>query len=65
MKKEEYNQLESNIYGSNLIENSPPCPDCGEKTTHPEPCCPCRSKFGKHIMKYHHTCNLPLLQKDK
>ena len=60
MKKEEYDKLESHIYLPHLIENSPPCPDCGQKTTHPMPGCDCRQEVGKHIMKYHHTCEIIL-----
>lgn len=58
MNKEEYNNLESHIYLPHLIENSPACPECGEKTSEPYPNCHCRMEFGTHRMKYHHTCNL-------
>ena len=64
MTKEEYDKLESNIYLPHLIENSPPCPNCGQKTTHPTPGCYCRREAGKHIMEYHHTCEInPLTEK--
>ena len=56
MKKEEFDKLGSHIYMPHLIDNSPACPLCGEKTTHSTPNCDCRREFGEHVMEYHHTC---------
>ena len=61
MNKKEFDKLGSHIYMPHLIDNSPACPLCGEKTTHPTPNCGCRGWGGEerkpHIMKYHHTCS--------
>lgn len=53
MTREEFNQLDSDCKF--------PCPDCGEKITHPYPGCHCPpnlSGYGtRHTNLYHHTCS--------
>ena len=51
--RNEFDQLSSDIF---FDDDKVKCPDCGQRTTHPYPNCPCRNQYGKHIMLFHHTC---------